>query len=379
MNNSFFYSTKTFTDLEYLKNWSNDTLYINYVQTFEDLTEFSNKIILVDIHEANYKIDITKKLILQKNYLIFCNLYEPIFYYVLTDLLKDLPKDFPFAVIGNTDDTCVGPTLNLNIYYFFACTFPNILRSENLLEKIHNGKTKKFTFSFLNGQTRPHRKYLWHRLNSKKLLDNAIWTWLDDSNALPSLNDDTNGTIPRQALSKEFELDDIEVDNNVINTYDWKAYKYFRQNSNIHKNVDSIVPDIFDNSYFSVVSETRVDCKPFITEKLFKPLLEGHPFIVFGALGYYKQLHKLGFKTFDSIIDESFDSEPDIQKRGDMIVQQIFNVCNSDLVQFQLETKHICEYNRNHYINSQWSEWIKTHHRVLDFFSQVVDDYKNYL
>ena len=42
------------------------------------------------------------------------------------------------------------------------------------------------------------------------------------------------------------------------------------------------------------------------TEKILKPIQQYHPFILLGMYGL-QNLRNLGFKTFDSVWDESYD------------------------------------------------------------------------
>ena len=49
--------------------------------------------------------------------------------------------------------------------------------------------------------------------------------------------------------------------------------------------------------------------------KIFKPVSNLQPFIVFGDYLTLAELRKLGFKTFEPFIDESYDLERDPKKR----------------------------------------------------------------
>ena len=65
---------------------------------------------------------------------------------------------------------------------------------------------------------------------------------------------------------------------------------------------------------------------PFITEKTVLALLHGKLFITSGAQFFYKELKRLGFLTYDEIIDYSFDQVEDCAIRQEMIVDQIVNL-----------------------------------------------------
>ena len=79
--------------------------------------------------------------------------------------------------------------------------------------------------------------------------------------------------------------------------------------------------DDFHQTFVSVVTESLSDSDIlFLSEKIWKPIYMGHPFIVLGNPGTLKYLKKLGFKTFDKWWDESYDDEQDLDKRTDKIV-----------------------------------------------------------
>ena len=54
-------------------------------------------------------------------------------------------------------------------------------------------------------------------------------------------------------------------------------------------------------------------------------------------------------KTFDGIVDESFDNEPDDSKRLQMITDEIVKLLNSNLDSFVEQCKDVCKYNQQHY------------------------------
>jgi hypothetical protein len=67
-------------------------------------------------------------------------------------------------------------------------------------------------------------------------------------------------------------------------------------------------PRWYAQTSFSLVSETSISAKLFISEKIFKPLAYQHPFIVYGSTHTLKYIRSLGFETFGHRINESYDS-----------------------------------------------------------------------
>jgi hypothetical protein len=65
------------------------------------------------------------------------------------------------------------------------------------------------------------------------------------------------------------------------------------------------------NSYCNIVMETHFDADQsggsFLTEKTFKPIKHGQLFFVAGAVGSLQALRDLGYRTFDSVLDNSYD------------------------------------------------------------------------
>ena len=86
----------------------------------------------------------------------------------------------------------------------------------------------------------------------------------------------------------------------------------------------------------------------FRTEKIWKPIAIGHPWIAVANQGYYRDLHNLGFQTFGHVIDESFDSIENNQDRLERIAQVIEDLCRQDLASFLKECYNVCKYNQQH-------------------------------
>jgi hypothetical protein len=101
----------------------------------------------------------------------------------------------------------------------------------------------------------------------------------------------------------------------------------------------------YTDSYFNIVLETHFDADnsggAFLTEKTFKPIKHGQPFIIVGAPGSLAALRKLGYCTFDHVIDTSYDTVQDNTKRWIQVraaIEQIkrnpqdfFNRCVDDI------------------------------------------------
>jgi hypothetical protein len=104
------------------------------------------------------------------------------------------------------------------------------------------------------------------------------------------------------------------------------------------------------NSYFSIVTETGFpEPSRFATEKVFRPILHFHPFIVYGSEGTLSMLQDLGFKTFSPYIDESYDKEKTTFKRMQKITKEVNRICNmskEDLHKWYYKMEDIYFHNR---------------------------------
>jgi hypothetical protein len=76
-------------------------------------------------------------------------------------------------------------------------------------------------------------------------------------------------------------------------------------------NHNMVEPKYHVNSYCNIVMETHFDADQsggaFLTEKTFKPIKHGQMFFVAGPVGSVQALRNLGYRTFDSVLDNSYD------------------------------------------------------------------------
>jgi hypothetical protein len=258
--------------------------------------------------------------------------------------------------------------------------YPHILY-ENFLGKVHDydeniaaiqeyankqQPVRPYKFLFLNGRMRGHRKELIYRFKKSGLIDQSLWTNLDDSVGVGPLDLDKGGTekmcdgvplptdtcysdgsFPVQYLPAEYEVEQYRVNlttlPNAITGRAQGKYNLFQNDwGEIYLN-----PRPYLDTYFSLVTETVFDypCS-FRTEKIWKPIAIGHPFIVASNAGYYRDLHNLGFRTFGHLIDESFDTIDNNRDRCNRIVKIVENLCGQDLPAFITAAEDVCKYNQ---------------------------------
>jgi hypothetical protein len=139
------------------------------------------------------------------------------------------------------------------------------------------------------------------------------------------------------------ELDSIpDLRNNLEKFLDICPHYCDSLNSDQHNDHSRVPLTHYTNSYCSIILETHYDSDSsggaFITEKTFKALKHGHPFVVVGCPGTLNTLRQLGYRTFDHAIDNSYDNETDNTKRWNMIRTVIKHLQNNKDMKSWFET-----------------------------------------
>lgn len=107
----------------------------------------------------------------------------------------------------------------------------------------------------------------------------------------------------------------------------------------------------YSSTFIHLVGETLYSNDTlFISEKTWKPISVGVPFITISSPGSLEWLKSQGFKTFDRWFDESYDLELDPFVRFSKITQLIkdFSIKSIDeLKSIRNEMREVCEFNKN--------------------------------
>ncbi len=90
-------------------------------------------------------------------------------------------------------------------------------------------------------------------------------------------------------------------------------------NNGIDQNYSN--PEWYQSTQFSLISETMVTARPYVSEKTFRAMAWQHPFVVHGSYGILEYLKHQGFETWDHVIDESYDTTVDHRQRLEKISQ----------------------------------------------------------
>jgi hypothetical protein len=117
----------------------------------------------------------------------------------------------------------------------------------------------------------------------------------------------------------------------------------------------------FNDAYWNFVTESFFADYYALTEKTFKPIANLQPFIIFGAEGSLKELHNLGYKTFNSVIDESYDNELDDDKRMEKLINlaiDLVKMGDAQHIEMMTELKPILEHNQKMFFSKGWQDFL---------------------
>jgi len=133
-------------------------------------------------------------------------------------------------------------------------------------------------------------------------------------------------------------------------------------------NADIVVPAFWDISpwtdkvYFEIVGEHVVRSNRFgdedfifITEKTYRSMLNGLPFLINGKPGTLEYLRHMGFRTYGELFDESYDQVTNWQARIQLIVAQakkFSKLSTTQKQQWQQQAQPIVNHNREHLLNN---------------------------
>ena len=282
-------------------------------------------------------------------------------------------KKILLITAGSMDD--LWPNLSYDSYMVRVYTQEENIRECARTQEIYSKSHKPYKFLFLNGRGRPHRKYLIESFALTGTLDQALWSSLDldtiDAYGWIELNHQDKNLIlesrPVKYLPTQYEYDRYQDRANLPTTDTFVKYHLFN-----HTWGDVLIKaEPYIDTYFSVVTETVFFYPHSLrSEKIWKPIAMGHPFIAVANYGFYQDLHNLGFKTFDHVIDERFDTIENNQSRIERIAAVVEDLCQQDLVSFLDSCHDICTYNQQRYAEARLEVRKEFPDRFFNFVNQ---------
>lgn len=261
-------------------------------------------------------------------------------------------KDYVLAIGAVDGDRVFQDTIYRPWWMFQHMRLNNYVETET--------SNKPYIFDALLGAIKAHRSYVMARFQTSNLLNHSIVTyrdifhspgetWISDTD--PGLNytvsKETKRILGGQTIFWPYVSPNLDQS--------WEVAK----NHELHRGISEITPwQIYRQTLYSICCETlytnpgpNKNDKPgpfFITEKTTKLLLAKRLFIMFGPLHTLKFLREQGFKTFNGVIDESYDNVIDPVKRFQLAFDQAEILAKLDPNYVLSQTKSIREHNYQH-------------------------------
>ncbi|CAB4133465.1 hypothetical protein UFOVP257_206 [uncultured Caudovirales phage] len=244
-------------------------------------------------------------------------------------------------------------------WFVTTAYFYSVVNGHLIPEKLSPNINKEKYFDVLLGCTRIHRNYVHDYINTNDLNNSVIMTY--HRRADQKLSD--NGFI--------FETDGLEL-KNIDYNHTVNEVRYFGRKMSLSQ----VVPfSIYNKTHYTLVAETNFSNKfNFYTEKIVKPIMCGRLFIVIAGRHYLKNLKSFGFKTFDSVIDESYDNEINDAIRWAKAMGQVKLLCDKDPAYVYNKISDVVKHNQSLMLSHDWyHEFSLQLKSVLDLY--LTSDY----
>ena len=269
--------------------------------------------------------------------------------------------DDPHKIKLRLDALCDLHKLNTNVYRFVSGnTAANLLTNfiyfadHELLyynRNKNNEKILKTSGSLMRTFTCLTRTHQWWRataladLYRRSLLDNSYWSY------------NPTVTVGNTIEDCPIEIDRLRIRDYLTEFMRNGPYRADDLTSAAHNNHALTVEEHYRNSYCNIVFETLFDADgsggAFLSEKTFKPIKHGQPFVIVGCRGTLQVLRDLGYRVFDDIIDNRYDLIENNTLRWIAVRGVIESIKSGNLEQFRRNCAADVEHNRSLFLSSK--------------------------
>lgn len=245
--------------------------------------------------------------------------------------------------IANTTQHPDWPIINYNE------AFNRYLDHGELLDNFQSSGFDSFMF-YLNRRPRSHRLYTLHQIYETGLLNNAQYTFHFFDEGVQS------NLYTREDYVKNFLTGWIEPEN--INYGILSAVRENFPNDDLYDATFDVqtlgelerLHQVSNSCFLELIIEYNCsDTKVFLTEKIARSIVLKKPFIVVGDRGALEEIKSYGFKTFDSIWDESYDQLPTAKERINAVVELLTQLQNDPWHEYSQKLQEIIDYNAQWY------------------------------
>jgi hypothetical protein len=255
------------------------------------------------------------------------------------DIFKQNSQDNVYWIIPIKTNTNIEiNSQNLIFYPFqFGRAVNHYRELPHKLQEIHHNCVKLKYFDALLGLQRKHRDFVYNAIQKDSLEQKILTTYVKSSS-------------PSSRYKFLYEPDIVPLNENVTHS----AVQVEYQGQILALSV--IVPiQVYNQTAYSIVAETHADNRySFFTEKIFKPLLAQRLFVMFSGWKYLENLRSLGFRTFDNVIDESYDQIYNDEERWAAAFEQVKRLCDMDQAEVLEKISEQVQHNYNLVMDTKW-------------------------
>lgn len=225
--------------------------------------------------------------------------------------------------------------------------------------------------------SKPKSKYFYSAANSINTDRLHYYKFIDDNNLWDKNNLAFFSTYRNNELGQGFNYSQIvydynrgkgglmEIDDSFIfkpKPFDDEEFKTMEYSllTNLNRYSDTLFEMVFETMYEACEAQIIQT-----SEKVLKPFIQKKPFLTFSYFGLLSELKRLGFKTFDFIFSEEYDSIIDHNTRLYYILDEYKEICSRDLKKLEdivKENYDVLDYNYSNMkrlLNKFKSDFIK--------------------
>lgn len=184
--------------------------------------------------------------------------------------------------------------------------------------------SKPYEFTVLNRTHKWWRASIMSDLDRHGLLDKSLWSYNTECRI-----DDPWANNPLSVMS------DPDWHQHLRRFMDQGPYHCDSLGENQHNDHRLVNLSLYQDSYCHVVMETLFDVDQsggaFLTEKTYKCIKFGQPFVIAGGPGSVAALRTAGYRVFDHVIDHSYDLIQDNDQRWQALRIEIARLKSQDM------------------------------------------------
>jgi len=204
---------------------------------------------------------------------------------------------------------------------------------------------RHYHFTVLNRTHKWWRATVMADMQRAGILDCSQWSY------------NTDQIIGDDLADNPIEIDMLELRDPVNKFLQLGPYTCDNLTADQHNDHHLHVPEHYTQSYCHVVIETHFDADQsggaFLTEKTFKPIKHGQPFVIVGTPGSLQALRDLGYRTFDHVFDNRYDLETNNTRRWQLILNTIQQLRRQDPAVWFRACLSDIQHNQQHFLASK--------------------------